>query len=228
MLLLLLLLLLLLGERGRGGGVGWTRRGAKALSLVLFSPAPLVSVSIVFVASQLPFVVFNDPAAEEVVRKWAVPGYLEALTKSERFKTEVPVVRLLIWDLQPVALLVKLWLFSLSNPHARSTLPLVYSIHSHARARRCRTTTTSCTSAAASLLAAAKKRGCRPRGARSLRLKTSNTRFLRIRNPGHFTPRLVSLFAWAALHAIAAFPPQNKYTRGAFNLSKRFNGLLVK
>jgi hypothetical protein len=55
-------------------------------------------------------------------------------------------------------------------------------------------------------------------------LKTSSTRFLRIRNSGHFTPRLVSLFAWAALHAIAAFPPQNKYTGGAFIYQKDLTG----
>jgi len=39
--------------------------------------------------AQLPFIVFNHPEAEEVVRKWSKPGYLEALTKEEQFKTEV-------------------------------------------------------------------------------------------------------------------------------------------
>ena len=38
---------------------------------------------------QLPFLVFNHPDAEVVVRKWAQPGYLEKLTKAEKFKTEV-------------------------------------------------------------------------------------------------------------------------------------------
>jgi hypothetical protein len=39
--------------------------------------------------AQLPFIVYNHPEAEEVVRKWSEPGYLETLTKSEQFKTEV-------------------------------------------------------------------------------------------------------------------------------------------
>lgn len=46
-------------------------------------------LSPLFLLAQLPFIVFNHPDAEEVVRKWSEPGYLEALTKEEQFKTEV-------------------------------------------------------------------------------------------------------------------------------------------
>ena len=39
--------------------------------------------------AEVPFVVYNVPAAEEVVRKWRDPKYLEKLLGSERYRTEV-------------------------------------------------------------------------------------------------------------------------------------------
>jgi hypothetical protein len=40
-------------------------------------------------AAEVPFVVYNVPAAEKVVKDWAQPGYLEKLLGDEKYRTEV-------------------------------------------------------------------------------------------------------------------------------------------
>ena len=40
-------------------------------------------------AAEVPFVVYNVPAAEKVVKDWSQPGYLEKLLGDEKYRTEV-------------------------------------------------------------------------------------------------------------------------------------------
>jgi hypothetical protein len=40
-------------------------------------------------AAEVPFVLYNVPAAEKVVKNWAQPGYLEKLLGDEQYRTEV-------------------------------------------------------------------------------------------------------------------------------------------
>jgi hypothetical protein len=48
-----------------------------------------LSKAIAYRDAELPFILYNNPAGDEVVRKWAQPNYLEGLLGSQRYRTEV-------------------------------------------------------------------------------------------------------------------------------------------
>jgi len=48
-----------------------------------------LSKALAYRDAELPFVLYNNPAAEAVVRKWGDPAYLEKLLGNERYRTEV-------------------------------------------------------------------------------------------------------------------------------------------